>query len=231
MIKTIESLTYDFGGDLFIDIGANVGMWSKEMLGLYDKIIYIEPGSEAMHIGQKTLETVCIEKNISKDCVLFLKNVCYSVADQPFNLGAPTVDSGQLSVFADTLYDKNKVLMSETAVLSITLDSLVQYVDPSKTNIFIKIDTEGADLDVLIGGFEFIKQFKPVIFMEAHYHMHFDEQKHKTVVDTMKNLGYTVTEFKMPGYLAQPEHLFDGIHNGIQMYDRHLQMIWQPPTT
>jgi hypothetical protein len=43
MQKTIEAITYDFYGDLFIDIGGNVGMWTTEMVDLYGKCIFVEP--------------------------------------------------------------------------------------------------------------------------------------------------------------------------------------------
>ena len=63
--------------------------------------------------------------------------------------------------------------------------------------------------------------------MEAHYHMYFDEEKHKKVFDFMAEQGYKVYEFKMDGYINNPNHVFDGKHNGTQMYDMHLQMVFQ----
>jgi len=227
MLKTIEEITYDFYGDLFIDIGANVGMWSTEMIGLYDKIIYIEPGTDALTIGKERILKICNEKNIPVDNITFLKNVCSDISGKEVSLTAAGGDTGNLSIFAEQLYGTRNVIMREDKVQSITLDSLVPYVDPEKSDIFIKIDTEGADLDVLLGGFEFIKKFKPDIFMEAHYHMYFDEDKHKKVFDFMKSQGYEVTEFKLDGYLAQANRVFDGKHNGTQMYDRHFQMVFQ----
>jgi hypothetical protein len=35
MLKKIEAIEYDFGGDVFIDVGGNVGMWTKELYDLY----------------------------------------------------------------------------------------------------------------------------------------------------------------------------------------------------
>jgi hypothetical protein len=117
--------------------------------------------------------------------------------------------------------------MREEKVPTITLDSLIPNIKEGQEDIFVKIDTEGADLDVMLGGFEFIKKFKPDIFMEAHYHMYFDEEKHKKVFDFMAEQGYKVYEFKMDGYINNPNHVFDGKHNGTQMYDMHLQMVFQ----
>lgn len=228
MLKTIELITYDFQGDLFIDIGANVGMWSTEMVGLYDKIIYVEPGTEAINTGKERISTLCKERNVPFENITFLKNVCSNRAGDDFNLTATGGDTGNLSIFAEELYGADNVVMREDSVKSITLDSLIPYVEEGKTNIFIKIDTEGADLDVLLGGFEFIKKFKPKIFMEAHYHMYFDEEKHKKVFDFMDEQGYELSEFKMDGYISRPDYVFDGKHNGVEMYDRHFQMLFQP---
>ena len=121
--------------------------------------------------------------------------------------------------------------MRENKVKSVTLDSLMSYVEEGKTNIFVKVDTEGADLDVLLGGFNFIEKFKPTIFVEAHYHMYFDEEKHSKVFNFLESQGYNLTEFKMPGYISNPHYVFDGKHNGVEMYDRHFQMILVPQNT
>jgi hypothetical protein len=39
-----------------------------------------------------------------------------------------------------------------------------------------------------------------------------------------------LTEYKMDGYRFQPDRVFDGKHNGIEMYDRHFQMMLLQPT-
>lgn len=230
MIKTIESLTHDFQGDLFIDIGANVGMWSAEMVGLYKRIIYVEPGTDAIQTGKHKIENLCRLKNIPFEDVIFLKNVCSDQAGKEFNLTASGGDTGNMSIFAEDLYGSSNVTMREDNVLSITLDNLIQYVGENDKKIFIKVDTEGADLDVLLGGFKFIEKFKPDIFVEAHYHMYFDEEKHQKVFDFLFEQGYELTEYKMEGYRAQANRIFDGTHNGLEMYDRHFQMTLLQPT-
>lgn len=227
MIKTIEAITYDFYGDVFIDIGANVGMWSTEMVGLYDNIIYVEPGENAMSQGKARIKAICEQQNVPYENITFLKNVCSDEAGKEFSLTATSADTGNFSIFAEELYGTENVTMREEKVPTITLDSLIPYIKEGQEDIFVKIDTEGADLDVMLGGFEFIKKFKPDVFVEAHYHMYFDEAKHKKVFDFMKEQGYEVHEFKMEGYLMRPDHIFDGKHNGTQMYDKHFQMVFQ----
>lgn len=225
MIKTIEAITYDFYGDVFIDIGANIGMWSTEMVGLYDNIIYVEPGDVAIKQGQDRIKELCEQKNVPYENVTFLKNACSSELGKIVTLTASGEDTGNLSLFAEELY--GNVSMREEQISTITLDSLIPYIKEGQDDIFVKIDTEGADLDVMLGGFKFIEKFKPDIFMEAHYHMYFDEEKHKKIFDFMAELGYSVHEFKMDGYSSRPDHVFDGKHTGRQMHDLHLQMVFQ----
>ena len=60
MLKTIESITYDFQpGDVFIDVGGNVGAWTIEMLGLYNKIIFVDPSEAATKDAQQNILTHC----------------------------------------------------------------------------------------------------------------------------------------------------------------------------
>ena len=75
MIKKLESFEYDFHGDLFIDIGGNVGMWSSAVYDDYQKIIFIEPSTEALEEAKKKI-------NDQNGKVKFLKNICSDQAGQ-----------------------------------------------------------------------------------------------------------------------------------------------------
>lgn len=118
MIKTIEAITYDFYGDVFIDIRANVGMWSKEMVGLYDNIIYVEPGEVAITQGKNSIKQICEERNVPYENITFLKNACSSEIGQEVTLTASGEDTGNLSLFAEELY--GNVTMREEKVSTIT---------------------------------------------------------------------------------------------------------------
>ena len=72
MQKTIEAITYDFYGDLFIDIGGNIGMWTTEMVDLYNKCIFIEPSAAAMSDAKRNIESICKTKNVPFDNLLLL---------------------------------------------------------------------------------------------------------------------------------------------------------------
>lgn len=218
MIKKLESFEYDFHGDLFIDIGGNVGMWSSEVYNDYQKIIFIEPSTEALEKAKTAI-------NDQNNKVKYLRNICSDQCGLVKSIATPSDDSGQFSVFGKDLYtDINR---TEDNIETITLDSLI----PEATDggrIFIKIDTEGSDLDVILGGKEFIKRFKPTLAIEFHFHMYFDDAKYEEVVNFLNDLGYVATEYKFSGYRGEPNRLFDGKHNGLEMYDLHYHMLAEP---
>lgn len=63
---------------------------------------------------------------------------------------------------------------------------------------FIKIDVEGFENEVLLGGAELIKRDQPVIFVEIF------EENVNTVDKTMKKLGYEMKESRSGDYLYLP---------------------------
>jgi FkbM family methyltransferase len=219
MLKKIEAVEYDFGGDVFIDIGGNVGMWSRELYDLYDKILFVEPSSSALDQAKQNIED-------TGQKVKFYKNICSNELNLKKSIYTPSSDSGQFSVFGKELYKEN-IKMSEEDIETITIDSLIPEV-PDNSKVLLKIDTEGSDLDVLLGSFEFVKKFKPVIIMEVHFHMYFDDSKYEKIVEFFNDQGYMVTEHKYPGYLQDSKRIFDGVHNGEEMYDLHYQILMEP---
>ncbi len=218
MIKKLESFEYDFHGDLFIDIGGNVGMWSSAVYEDYKKIIFVEPSSEALAQAKSKI-------NDQNNKVKYLKNICSDQLGQQKSIATPSADSGQFSVFGNELYET--IDRVEDGIDTITLDSLIPEASEGD-RILVKIDTEGSDLDVIRGGKEFIKKFKPTLAIEFHFHMYFDDAKYEEVVNFLNEQGYVVTEYKFPGYAGEPYRIFDGKHNGLEMYDMHYHMLAEP---
>jgi FkbM family methyltransferase len=219
MLKTIESFTYNFFGDLFIDIGGNIGMWSKELYSDYEKIIFIEPSEEALSKAKQN-----INDTVGK--IDYIKKICSNEAGSTKTIWTPSEDSGQFTVFGEELY-KDNFMKVENNIPTMRLDDLIDQPQ-STSRIFIKIDTEGCDLDVILGGKKFIEKYRPTLAIEFHFHMYWDENKHKEVFDFFKTLNYKIQDFKFPGYRAEAHRLFDGKHNGLEMYDRHYHALIEP---
>jgi FkbM family methyltransferase len=216
MLTKIESFEYDFHGDLFIDIGGNIGLWTSQLYNHYNKIIFIEPSTEAMSAAK-----LKIDDQSSK--VKFLKNICSNEQDQIKSIYTPSTDSGQFTVYGKELYN-DQYNRAEEDITTVTLDSLISEATDCK-RILVKIDTEGSDLDVILGGKEFIKIFKPTLAIEFHFHMHFDKTKYEEVMNFLNDQGYTITDHKFPGYANSPNQIFDGKHNGLEMYNMHYHVL------
>lgn len=214
MLKTIENFRFDADGDVFIDVGGNVGLWTKELYDLYNKIYFIEPSEAAMTEAKNRI-------NDTKGKVKYLKNVCSSESKLKHSLFSLSNDTGNFSIYGKELYeDKFGIKQSETDIESICLDDLIDNI-PTNSKVLLKVDTEGHDLDVLLGGLNLIEKYKPIICLEIHYHMHFDQDKHDKVFNFFKKLNYNITEYKLNYGGSQ---LVDGYHTGDQMRDLHYHL-------
>lgn len=219
MLKTIELITHDFSGDVFIDIGGNVGMWTKELYDLYDRVLFVEPSS-AMEEAQANIVDPAGK-------VTYFKNLCSDKPEEKKSIFSVTGGTGNFSVYGKELYgESHGIKLTEDDIDTITIDNNFLPLIKEGEKVTIKVDTEGADLDILLGGLEFIKKFKPTIVMECHFHMYYDEEKFDKISEVLTSLDYDMTEYKMPGY-AGPG-IVDGKHTGDEMRDLHYQILMVP---
>lgn len=149
------------GGD-FIDIGAFSGFYSfllSPKANLYDNFISCEPDT---NVQSELLQNLSIlKKNF--------QNINFSLVTRPINNGKDVVmahDDWGHPCFLD--YDQVNLNKREfqKRFKSTTIDSLVKSL--SLNPAFIKIDTEGAEFDILQGMKETLKNFKPKIMLEKH---------------------------------------------------------------
>jgi FkbM family methyltransferase len=217
MKKTIESIEYDFGGDVFVDIGGNVGMWTTVLHELYDKVLFVEPSEIAISKAKQVI-------NDRTGKVKYFKNICSDQVGTKKSIYTPVAESGTFSIYGKELYEDQGIVMSEEDIETITLDSLIPEIGDAK-NILVKIDTEGSDLDILLGGKEFIRKYRPLLIVEFHFHMYFNQEKADQVLALLEEMNYDITEYKADGYRYSPNQIFDGKHNGTEMYDLHYHIL------
>jgi hypothetical protein len=71
-----------------------------------------------------------------------------------------------------------------------TLDSVLASLEPQR-NVFIKIDVEGSEMDVLEGGTQTIASTHPTIMIEINpWSARAAGQSTKILVDRLRELGY-----------------------------------------
>lgn len=162
-LKYEADMVYEMynGGD-FLDIGAYSGFYSfllSTKANDNDNFISCEPDSG---VHSELFENLSVLKKV-------FKNINYSVITHPINNGKEVAlahaDWGH-PCFLDTSQIRESVKKNYKKFKSTTVDELV--ISLSLKPKFIKIDTEGAEFDVLEGMQKTLKKFKPRIMLEKH---------------------------------------------------------------
>lgn len=155
-IKTLKN----FKPMLAIDIGANVGFWSRDFCKMFDKVLAYEPMSFNLE---------CLEKNVKAKNYILKKyalgnetktqDIMYTLNN---NCGSPSFHEYNLRNDKDIL--KTKVQIKKLD------DELDNISEPHKSNCYMKLDVQGHEKNVLQGGEKFIKKYRPIITIEISQH-------------------------------------------------------------
>lgn len=121
-----------------VDVGANVGLWSRLMVMDFERVTAIEPIAK---------HRACFERNVSGAALLPV-----ALGSQP---GTARISVPPAHVASAYVSDEGE------AVDVVTLDSLdLDEVD------FLKIDIEGFEYEAIVGGEWTIRDSRPVIVIE-----------------------------------------------------------------
>ncbi len=149
------------GGD-FIDVGSWTGFYSfllSPKANNGDNFLSCEPDH---NIHSEIRENLSILKKKFKD-------IKYSLIPTPINNGKEVViyhNEWGHPCYLEYEQVKEQNIKFEQKFISGSVDKLVSNLSLSPS--FIKIDTEGAEFDVLKGMKETLKRFKPKIMLEKH---------------------------------------------------------------
>lgn len=131
--------------DTVVDVGANVGFWSKPLTKKFKRVIAFEPMQQVYECLE--LNTQGLNVDIHK-FALGEQNSTVNIIYNEENTGASTVDTSS--------YDNGNIKIK-------TLDSL----NLPKFGL-LKVDCERFDLHVLKGAEQTILKYKPIIVVEQH---------------------------------------------------------------
>lgn len=138
-----EAYKYVTDFNVAIDVGANVGLWSKHLVEKFDRVIAFEP-----------LEQVysCLELNV--------KNLPVEI--NRFALGSVT---DKIEMVYD-VKNTGSSYVSEIGTGSIDIKRMDELNLPKFG--LLKIDCEGHELEVIKGGEQTILKYKPIVIVEQH---------------------------------------------------------------
>lgn len=146
----------NLSGNVCLDIGAHVGLWTKRLSKDFSKVICFEPLQKHIECHKKNCEGL---DNITlHECALSDVEANGLMKTQDYNSGISSLQTG----FKDKLTSIDPHSFKENYMVKTkTLDSFnLSGID------FIKIDVEGYELHVLSGGRETIAKNKPKLFIE-----------------------------------------------------------------
>jgi len=132
-----------FGAKVALDIGANVGEWTAMLAEHFDKVVAVEPDPRAF---------AELSKLASSKVVVVNAAVTSKMGAVDFYLRHNTVQSSLLLEHPIGAGDQQDAPVVETiGVNGVTLDFLISSIANCDGPLFVKVDVEGAEGDVLAG--------------------------------------------------------------------------------
>lgn len=181
--KNQESKKYKTVPNIIVDVGAHIGIYTIKCAYVYPKakIYSIEPEEENFKLLEKNIYLNNLEKRVVPLKLAFFNKRGY------MKLALDEFRSGQHSLL--------KSCKKMESVKVITLDDFLDKIN--KKIDLIKIDTEGSEYNVLLGGLNCLNKDKPNLIIETH--PWYDERIDKKIISLLKQLGYKISIKKNDG--------------------------------
>jgi FkbM family methyltransferase len=216
MTKVLLALRGIFNGH-FVDVGVNIGQTLLKAYAVFDQLNYIgfEPNPACVNYVQEL-----VRLNGLKNTVLL-----------PIAIGAKT-EMLRLNFFASDKSDSSATIIENfkqnTApdhfiFVPVYDSSLVSPYLPEKPYSILKIDVEGAEMEVLTGLADWINKFYPVILLEilpvysAENKTRLDRQD--KIEELLRSLNYKIARIKKKEPLELAWIDTFGIHSNIEDCD------------
>jgi FkbM family methyltransferase len=157
-------------GSVAIDVGAHTG---KHTLDMADAV---GPNGEVYAFEPITEKFIVLSSKISKSHLtnIHIFNVCCHAANSTRSFIYLPERPGQSSLHIRSILEQSETTKRTLKTLCISLDAFFPEITPA----FIKIDSEGAELDILYGARTMISQHRPIVHVELG-------------LDTMSPFGYS----------------------------------------
>jgi len=177
-------------GDLVFDLGANIGVvsiWLARKVGLTGKVVSFEPDPKNFQ---------CLEHNIAASGSANIEPVAIALSDSTGTASfysEGSIGSGFQNLRADSMLPTTSGEKISVATLSLE-DAINKYGKPA----WMKIDIEGAELEMLQSSIDVLKDAMPHLAIETD-HLRGTETTAERVETLLKSIGYSVTTGRVGG--------------------------------
>ncbi len=159
-IDTVRDLLAERPRGTILDIGANLGCWSLGLAHVADKVISIEPQRAIYNMLSGSVVLNGLTRRVfPKHCALGRyrgKSPILTVDPESYNNFGGTSLVGQVTEDTDPRFTE-----------MVDVYPVDEIVEPDEHVSFIKLDVEGYELEVLLGGMlEIMAVCRPIIFIE-----------------------------------------------------------------
>jgi FkbM family methyltransferase len=150
-------------GDTVVDVGAHIGLYSliaAKRVGSSGKVIAIEPDPENFKILKKNIFLNQLSNIEPLECAVYS-------AREKLKLFLPELDQGR-TIFNTVMQDRAGTSSNFLEVEANTLDNILVSIHTTEVS-WIKIDVEGAELEVLKGAVKTLSSNKNItLVIEIH---------------------------------------------------------------
>jgi len=186
LVSPIVEELQKYDAPVFLDIGTNIGLISLAILQKVPNVTIF--GFEPSPIAYKSFATTIFANKLEQKVKLFNEALDAKPGSITFFVHDDQDSSG------DGMIDTQRAESKSTGITvkSNTLDIWHKEDNVPKVNV-IKIDIEGAELFALQGATEFLKQYKPLVFLEiSKENLKVYPHKEKEVLAFFEANGYAL---------------------------------------
>jgi FkbM family methyltransferase len=152
------------GGNVFIDIGANVGFFSLTASNTFNRVLSFEPTPITLNSLRDNIKLNGFKNIDVFDCALSEKLGSIKLNVNPLNIGGNSLESFSKEIIEQSRRDDWESFDVEVS----TLDNILINQDiPIGTIDLIKIDIEGHEVSAIKGAKNTISSHKPLIYAEV----------------------------------------------------------------
>ena len=156
-----------------IDIGGNIGFWSRDFCERFKDVIIFEPDASNIE---------CLEANLQNNNNYILHRVGLGSKAETKTFYKSKVTSGGHSFYRDQIFEK------EVDHLTLQVKTLDEY--NLKDVDLIKIDTQGSEYDILLGGKQTLINNDAVLNVEIEHKNEGHKKRATEIIDFLSSVGY-----------------------------------------